>query len=92
MPKAADRTVGIDSVTTRRPPGSTVRFTGPEPSLPGWMVWVVPGSCALAARVTSSLAFTRGGRSGALRRVQTGRPAEPQAYWGGPVGHDFQRG
>src|SRR5690349_19731095 len=29
MPNDADRTVGIASVTTRRPPGSTVRRTRP---------------------------------------------------------------
>jgi len=38
MPNATERTVGMVSVTTRSPPGSTVRRTVPTPSTPGWRV------------------------------------------------------
>lgn len=53
MPKVAERTVGRVSVTTRRPPGRTVRRTIPAPSAPFSRVRVVPGRCVAAeARAT----------------------------------------
>ena len=46
-PMAADRTPGIASVTTRSPPGRTVRRTSP-PSFSERRVRVVPGFCCAA--------------------------------------------
>ena len=50
-PMAAEWTPGIASVTTRRPPGRTVRRTGARPSLADSSVRVVPGCCAEAGPV-----------------------------------------
>src|SRR6476619_5679367 len=47
-PMEADRTPGMASVTTRSPPGSTVRFTSAPPSLVDRRVRVVPGFCCAA--------------------------------------------
>src|SRR5690606_28188350 len=50
MPTATLRTVGMVSVTTRRPPGRTVRLTTPAPSRPACSVVVVTEPPSRASR------------------------------------------
>src|ERR1700710_948858 len=44
IPKDTERTCGMVSVTTRKPPGRTVRRMSPAPFCPAISVRVVPGS------------------------------------------------
>src|SRR3954464_2393274 len=64
MPTAAERTPGTASVTTRRPPGRTVRRTVPPPPSSLAIVRVVPARWSRSRAATSGVGRLGGGSRG----------------------------
>src|SRR6478609_6850231 len=91
MPKVALRTVGRVSVTTRRPPGRTVRRTVPAPpSVPLSRVRVVPGRCfaaeAWATGVPSNCCFTNRTSTNRVRPARAGKGVRAAGATGSSLG------